>query len=172
MKTNNLKSFIPITIWLIACLGIFAAWLLLYSSLDDKIASINEIKSQTKASEERIKQRRDLKDVIAKLESQKQKIDSVFLNKDTLINFIELLESMSKASGVSLNKNSSSADKNPIFDLSAEGNYNQVQNFLVLLENMPYKISLDDVSMKEKIGAASSTSWVADFRVTLLSYEI
>lgn len=171
MRKNKFIIFIPVAAWLIINLGLLSAWIYLYSSIDGKMTTISEVKAQIKNAEDRLSQRRALKSLVSNIGDRKQKIDSVFLDKDSLILFIESMEDAGRASGVSLKISGGDSSVAPSFTLSAEGSYGRIINFLSLLESTPYKIDIKSASFHEQGGVEAEGVWKADFEVTLLSYE-
>lgn len=173
MKKNNLLRFIPIVILLAIGVGFSFAWWYSFSLVDAKVNSIKETKSQIKDAETKLSQRRTLNNFVEELNIKKQKIDAVFLSKDTLINLIEELEGAGRSAGVTLKIASSETVGNPVFSLSAEGDYAKVVRFLVLIENFPYRVDIQSFSMQEQGDAEKGTlTWRVDLVITLASYEV
>lgn len=172
MQKEKIIKLIPIFAWLIFVSGLLFVWVYLYGMIGKKTESVNEIKTQIKNAELKMEQRRELEKLIGDVTVKKQKIDSVFLNKDKLITFIEHLEDVSRSASVILKINSEESKGSPVFKLSAEGRYEQVFKFLLLLENCPYKTDIKNLSIQEQ-GSSEKVdrAWKADLELVLLSYE-
>ena len=101
--------------------------------------------------------------------------------KFAAVDFIELLEQISRKAGVELEiktvnlPNQQSSIKKPIFEFQAGGSFRDLFQCLVLIENLPYQINFEEVQLmsvgastaaapsekKEKKGAAGAPSQTA-----------
>lgn len=165
------KKFI-ITIALIVLLNgiVLAGWLYLFSYLEKQNDLIREERQRILMNEKKLENNRSLKDLMNKIADEKQKIDSVFLDKENIINFIESLESVSGKTGASIKIGNINIDnrkeKNVFLQFSLTGDFVRLFHYLVLLENLPYLINIEKTGLKK----AASNEWRADFEVSVNSF--
>lgn len=96
----------------------------------------------------------DLNTVLRDIEVDQEKLNSYFVDGDSLVNFIERIEQLGKDSGAtvevrSLNEEATN-DKSIqtlVFNLTVKGNWNDVYYFLALVQNLPVKATFDRIQM-------------------------
>jgi len=157
IKVNN-KTKIIISSLAVIILCVVAYYFAIYNSLqaiketEDKII-VQKIEQDKKYSES-ISQ----KQLIGKMkmvESQLKKVDSIFINKDRMLDFVTTIEGIAAANKVNQTINiSDSADKSSgfsknILNLAAKGNYKNILNFLEDLESLNYYINIDILDVQK-----------------------
>ena len=154
------KKFIT-TVVLIALLnGIaLAGWFYALSVVKGNFDAINEIRSKIAIDDKKIEESRSLKKSIAEVAEEKQKIDSILLDKQSIIKLIEELESIANKTGTSI-------DIGGINMFSLKGKFSQLFHYLVLLENIPYSISIDKMNFQKQ----EKDMWRANFEMSLNSF--
>jgi hypothetical protein len=181
MKSDN-KKFITSVILIagINIAGIIGCWLV-FSAVQKERSAVLEARRGIDIGERRLNNVRSLGALLKDIEKDTEKISATFLNSETIVKFIEELESINQKTGTNLlvrviNLPNQSETKAPYFEFQIRGSFRGLFQYLILLENVPYQITIDRVNLtrptaeeldkNEKIG-----NWRADFKVTLLSYE-
>lgn len=154
------KKIITTFILVIVLNGVaLAGWFYLLSVVDGKFNAINEIRSKIIINDAKIQEGSLLKKSIAEVAGEKQKIDSIFLDKQSVIKLIEELESIANKTGASI-------DIGSINMFSLKGKFSQIFHYLVLLENIPYAISIDKMNFQKQ----EKNMWQANFEISLNSF--
>lgn len=155
-----------IIILLILNLIIFGLYFYLYLNIRQIDKEVSIKLSQIKLEINRDERLRSLKDLLEKTKDQRDKISNIFVRPDGSVEFIEMIESLGKATDVKLeiesvgvdapkNKTASSTE---YFRLAvkSEGLWRNVMQLLTLLEEMPFRVSIDNVSLS-KTSSESAT---------------
>ncbi|HBM46210.1 MAG: hypothetical protein UT05_C0003G0016 [Parcubacteria group bacterium GW2011_GWF2_38_76] len=127
---------------------------------------------------------------------EREKLDSFVINKKTISNLIEEIETLGKHANVELNK-TLSVEKNTQrpkesllkFSIRVKGGFKDVYYFALLIENIPYKIRVKRMSLATSVSGVSSAisgivdvsgnktkstqkeeTWTGDINFELLSY--
>jgi len=158
------KKFIT-TFVLIALLnGIaLAGWFYVLSVVKDNFDTINEIRSKIAVDDKKIEESSSLKKIMTEATGEKQKIDSIFLDKQSIIKLIEELESIANKTGISI-------DIGSINMFSLKGKFSQLFHYLVLLENISYAISIDKIDFQKQEKSSPASEWQANFEISLNSF--
>lgn len=109
------------------------------AALDEQIASLQRFKILYKNLEEILK-----------------KIDNLFINSEVPIDFISFLEKTARSSSVNIDISpfsSEKADKDPWsslnFQIVAEGSFSRLSSFLEKIENSPYLIEVQNLTISQ-----------------------
>lgn len=170
------------TYWLVFGMAILAgisalAWIL-YGKIEEISGIIKNADAQIQFLEAKESEFSKIASEITKSKDQIEKIEAVFLKEETFVNFVELLESMSKEAGTKIKAESaklpdSKEPANVVFSL--EGNFSQIMKFLALLDHMPVagivnniEITAREVKSEEKI---SQGTLLAKVNYTIFSFE-
>ena len=165
------KKFI-ITIILIILLNgvVLAGWLYLFSSLKKENNFIKEKRQEILANDKKLENSNSLKILMNEIVDERQKIDSAFLDKESVVNFIEKLELIADRTDASIKIGKINIDNQERgglylqFDLT--GNFNQLFHYLVLLENLPYLINIEKMDLKN----LAPNRWAADLEISTDSF--
>jgi hypothetical protein len=154
------KKFIITIIFIILLNGAaLACWFYALSVVKDNFNAINEIRSKIAIDDKKTEESRSLKKIMTEAAEEKQKIDSIFLDKQSIIKLIEELEAIADKTGTSI-------DIGGIKMFSLKGKFSQLFHYLVLLENIPYAISIDKIDFQKQ----EKDMWQANFEISLNSF--
>src|SRR3989338_2205257 len=110
------------------------------------------------------KKRRELASAISDIkaaENQIIAIQNIYLNENTFVNIVKLLEGLALKSGNAFKAESASlptAGKEPASIIfTVEGRFANVYNFITLLDNVPYAGLINDMSVASKADGTKST---------------
>jgi len=165
------KKFI-ITIILIILLNgvVLAGWLYLFSSLKKENNFIKEKRQEILANDKKLENSNSLKILMNEIVDERQKIDSAFLDKESVVNFIEKLELIADRTDASIKIGKINIDNQERGGLSLQfdltGNFNQLFHYLVLLENLPYLINIEKMDLKN----LAPNRWAADLEISTDSF--
>jgi hypothetical protein len=116
----------------------------------------------------------ELKDsqFISEIKREKEKLDninnflgSLYVPADDAVSFIEYIEDVSSSAGVSLDIDRFDINgKNVVFSVSAEGSWNQINRFIVMMENLPYYTIIENLNISVN-NAGGNVLWQADFDI-------
>jgi hypothetical protein len=134
------------------------------------------IKGRIIALDLELKNLKVLENFLLDTASQREEIASGFIGEGELINFIEDLEDAGNEWGAQVRVESAAfsdggeAGSVPSFRLQASGSFQSLFRLMRVLENMPYEIDFQDLSLTKSSGDGKD-SWTGVFIIKLLSYE-
>jgi len=142
----------------------------LFSVIREDVAETGNTRQKLALVEKKMESRRSLKDMINGLSEERKKIDSIFFDNNTMVDFIESLEEVAKQAGVSLEFTSIIVNEKtktpPMFRFQLSGGFGKIFRYLSLLENMPFPV----IIKKAHITNDKDKGWVADFDVALTTF--
>lgn len=183
-----MKSKFFVTIFILFLLIILASvsWFYVFAKISSGRKEILELRKSIIRNDKKTVDEKSLATFLDGVKNEKGLIESVFLKEDDLIRLIKGLESIGESSEVSLKISAISTEKGvaskPIISFSAEGEFEQIFKYLYFLENLPYLITINQVSFQNteagsEIAQAdnkkenSNMVWQALFSIKLESYE-
>ncbi|MBI2100431.1 MAG: hypothetical protein HYT47_00170 [Candidatus Vogelbacteria bacterium] len=93
------------------------------------------------------------------------KVRSAFISRESLIQFIEGLETVARESGVDLTLGEPVIESNSLtLSMKAVGSFAKVYRWLERLENLPYRLTF------ERINLSAGTDWSGDISLVLHSF--
>lgn len=161
-------------------------WFYVFFKISSENKAIVELRKNILRSDKKNTDEKSLARFLDGVKNERGLIESFFLKEDDLIRFIRGLESIGESSGVSLKISAISAEKNtaakPVVSFSAKGTFEQLFKYLYFLENLPYLITINNVSFQKeeegRVGAQENSKknsaipvWKALFSIQLESYE-
>ena len=91
----------------------------------------------------------------------KKRLEQSFVTPDTIVSFIEFVESSGRDVGVAVViGNVAETGDGQVFKITTEGSYSALINFLAHLENSPYLVKVAKVEFNQSFDAVSKTSTV------------
>jgi len=107
------------------------------------------------------------------------KLDRYIVNRESIADFIESIEGLAAVSGTLLRVTSvsvlSSADKQSSpafvefvsFAIEAEGSWSELQHLGMLIENVPFQVSVTEVELHPADFSKGDSEWVSNTRFTI-----
>lgn len=168
---------------------VFGACFYLFMNIKkiDKVVSeqLTQIESEVKKDESL----RSIKNLMNDTKEEREQIAGLFVQPNGTVDFIEEVESLGRVAGVKLevesvgigalkDKTGSSTESFRLF-FKTEGSWGGTMHLLSLLENMPYKISFENVRLGKVSGGSSSESgkgitpsyWSGNFSFSVLKIK-
>jgi len=97
-------------------------------------------------------QLQDLNSILKNINEDQEKLNSYFVHSDKIVNFLESVEAIGRKSGAtvevrSLNEEETEGSSISVLtlNLTAEGNWENIYHFLVLIQNFPIKSIFDKI---------------------------
>ncbi len=182
------KQKIIISIALIIGINLIAiaGWWFVYSSVQEEKETITALRREIDINERRMNNSHSLGVLLADVKKDEEKIASIFLNPNNIVEFVESLEFLSHQASTTLEINAIKLPtpgdniKEPAFHFKITGTFSELFRYFALFENLPYQIEIERVSLlrpqASNLGGMtnikiSNPIWEAEFDVKLLSYE-
>ncbi|MEK7504808.1 MAG: hypothetical protein AAB589_00775 [Patescibacteria group bacterium] len=110
--------------------------------------------------------------IYGQTEAGRTKVSSYFITTETLPQFIERLEQAARETGVIYtlsNTKPAEVSGREVLNLTiaTEGNFAQVYRFIYVLENLPYRLDINQAYL----GPMAAGRWRANFDLTLFSFK-
>lgn len=147
---------------------------------------LNQIESEVKKDESL----RSIKNLMNDTKEDRGQIERLFVQPNGTVDFIETVELLGRTAdvkievesvGVSAFKNKTASSTTELFNLSfkTEGSWQNTMHLLSLLDNMPYKISFENVNLSKISGSSGSDKnkeenpsyWNGSFNFTVLKIK-
>ena len=174
----------------IALVSVLIAGFLLvaYGFLTQYIVKLNtsaaELTATIQTEVERDRQLRSLERLLGELKSEESGLDNRFIKPEGEVVFLELLEQIARDAKVGLEVASVSLqldpEENRPFEwiklaFRADGSWNQLFHFLMLLETAPYVIKLDQVGLayeaKDAAKPGAGGMWRGQFIIRVAKFK-
>lgn len=183
------KTIKIIAVAAILNLIVFAACFYLFTNIKkiDKVVSehLTQIESEVKKNESL----RSIKNLMNDTKKEREQIASLFVQPNGTVDFIETVEFLGRVAGIKLEIESVGVDalkgktgsSTESFRLSfkTEGSWSGTMRLLSLLENMPYKISFENINLGKVSGGSKSSDskeqassyWNGNFSFSVLKIK-
>lgn len=175
MKEGKNKMLESVSCVVFLNLALASGLLFLLYSIDGERDSIESMQEQLVLYERRIESVKELERVLSNTSSQQVEVKSTFLDKESLVNFIEELEYLSENSnlildmrGVNMPDDKNSINEKPRFSFSVLGAFADIYKYIALLENDRYRTNFEKVFIQK---AQEDGDWKASIELQLTSYQ-
>ncbi len=162
-----------------------AGWWFVYAGVQSERATIASLRREIDINERRANNSRSLGVLLADVQKDEEKIASTFLNPNNIVKFIEDLEFLGHRASTTLEVDAiklptAGDNTQPTFHFKITGTFEELFQYFVLFENLPYLIEIERVSLvrPQTLGWGGANNaktsipiWEAEFDITLLSYE-
>lgn len=148
--SRNTKQALILTIILTIVAIVFYVWI--FNNIKNTNKAISTISNEMNLATKKEMTLRSTKSLVKDTEANRAKIENYFVADDTIVNFIETVESMSDYTGaevkvLSVNVSDNQIMKNDVsevlrLNLETKGTWNKVFHFLSLMEKMPFSIDI------------------------------
>ena len=170
---NKRKNFITVVLLVILTNAVFVSGaFFLFYNINLKKKSINKVKKDIVFYEKRIENIKSIEKSLSNSEENSNAIKKVFLDKESIIDFIKRLEYLAGLTNVRLDMKSVniSAESNraPVFSFDINGSFSNVYDYLVFIENESYQIALNKIYFQK---SEELPGWEASFELELLSFK-
>lgn len=171
MDNKKTKKIIILAVLINAL--VLAVWLFLAYSVFKEGDQLKQISSEISTINTKKENLQNLTSIMKNTEIDRGLINSYFVDSSSKADFIARLEQMAKDSGVALEVSGAQEDLSLKFDLNLTGSFASIYQYLLLVENLPYRIDVEKINfqfspLKE---AGGSGRWVADLVINIISYR-
>lgn len=145
-----------------------------YQNISAKEKEVLQLREKLAVIEKKKMLITDLKRFLRDINKDEQKIKSVFLNEQDIVQFIEKLEEVSRLAGAQIEIQSAVVpDQNnpiPSFNFQINGGFENIFSSLLFIENLPYQIEIQELRFIKLGKEAENSDWQAQFRIKVLSF--
>lgn len=172
MKKN--KFIITIAVVVLANAAAIGVWSYLFSALGQEDNNIYEIQKKSLINEKKAQKYKEISVFMDETFSKRETLDSVFLDKESIIKIIEELEANAEKAGVAIKLGNINIGENktqkPLLSFSLNGDFNQIFHYLLLLENMPYSVEVKKTQLQKEGKIGTQSKWNAEFEILLNNF--
>lgn len=159
MKIGH-KHYILLIMSILAFIVSATAYFIMYKNIVRQGSITSKAHAELQYQNEMKKHEEDLVKLYNNSEKDRQNINSIIISEDKIVDFIEAVESIGKQSGVeitisSINKENKDSKDTKLKNfnigntitarIDAKGSFSSIMKALVLLENMPYQVYLNNI---------------------------
>lgn len=150
MKKNYHILLLGILFLVLLCS--IGGYVYMYTRVSKKTASIENISIEIENEKKSQKNILGLKRSIELADKKNILLDSYFVTEETVVDFIKSIEALAKELGVevqisSLQQGDQIGKQGLFVTLTVTGDFSPVNNFLILLENMPHQLIVSRVQL-------------------------
>lgn len=171
---KNKKLILIIIAIFILNISALLGCLSLFSMVKSQRESAKEAIRNSSILEKKIQGVKLLESQIDKIREDKKKIDSVFLKEEDIVKFIETLEDLGKKTDILIKISSAEIGKgseNPKLRISANGSFQDIFHYIILLENLPNQIAFDNLNLvKKSSGDEKNGEWESGIEISIMSF--
>ncbi|MFH1979139.1 MAG: hypothetical protein ABII97_02045 [Patescibacteria group bacterium] len=173
---NNKKFLTTIVFVIVLNLIAISLFCFFVKEVNEKKEKVSEVKKELVSFEQKIKGMKNAEFLMATNKEFYREMKSIFLKKEDLIVFVEELEFLAEKSGVNLEIKSinvpSGDSGRPEIGIGVEGNFRNIYNYLVLLENDMYQTEIKKFYFQKLSKNKDGFAWAANLELGLLSYSV
>lgn len=172
MINRNKKVLIALGSVLLVNFVLFSFVYLLFREAQAKRHQAALNKRQLLAIEKRIENAKNIEKVLEQRQTEQGRISSLYLSKESIIDFIEELEFLAQKSDAVLETKSIAFPQNnkgfPRFSLSLTGSFPAIYKYLLLLEKDRYQVILEKVYIKK---SRLGEDWESNMEIRFLNFN-
>lgn len=163
-KTNKIIKIFLAALILNVILG--GAYYFIYIKIQEKNHGLLQLFSDVQILTEKKEGLANVKEKIIETEDIRTKLDGYFISKDGVVNFLNSIQALGSKKGLALVVSSVSVDPAPVspnvlnavnLQIVVTGQWASVYNFLAMLELMPLRVIINNVSV-DKVSSGQITS--------------
>jgi len=174
---NKKRFFISVAAIVFVNLFLLLATYFLYARIFSREVNYFEIVGKTVSFEERVGNFRELEKDFRRTEQDRMVVESVFLNRSSIIEFLELIESLAKKSEIEVNIKSvdflsqKDGGVNPKFTIKVSGHFDNLYYFLSLIESAAYQTVFSQINIQDSSPNSGENIWEGVFELIVLNYN-
>lgn len=172
MQSTKNKFVASVALIVFINLVLFLVVVFLGRATASKKELVFDIKRQLALYERRIEHVNRLEETQQKIEETSSMLETMFVDEDSLVGFIEELEFLARNAGVGLEIKgigfTGEQNKKPVFTVSLTGSFENIYHYFILLENMIYKVEFNKVDIEK---SSETGLWRSLLELKLLSFR-
>ncbi len=157
MKANH-KHYTLILFSILTLVFTVIAYLAVYKMIINQSKKGAEASTIISTQDEKRMMETQLESLFNSTKEERAFISDLFINKEEIVPFIEEIEKIDDYSNVELNI--SSIDSDDLYfkaHIEAEGTWHDIMHTLILIENMPYSVSINNIKLEGEKDIAVDT---------------
>ncbi len=175
--TTNQKIAVVLGVITLGVIGLVVYY---YMSIWHDAIKVQEKKQALASEQDSLKFLSEIREQVSEVQAVADALDARFIDADTPVNFIELIEKSARVLGVkvtiqtvatesgTVNESSGVAYNYMTMTLRVEGDWNGVQAFLKHFQNTPHHIDIEFMRLSQQLIAPDKDTepierWVAEF---------
>ena len=146
-----------------------AGWYIMFNEVRGLTTAIKDAREKINQNDRLIEDQRSIATLLSEHEGGVSSINSAFVEKETIVSFVERIEELGRNTRNTVDISISSLDKSkekPTFAFAITGAPNDIYRFISALQYVPYKIRITNAEMHED----TEEAWRGDINIILLSY--
>jgi Tfp pilus assembly protein PilO len=172
----NFHSKMILAVVIVCNIAALFGYYFLFQDIKAKAQLANSLTSTIDVGQQKNSRLSSLRAIVNDTEVKRQQLSGLLLSQENEVSFIDQIEGLAKKSGLTVNTNnvsSSAGDtgSTKVFQMQSTttGSWNDTMYFLSQLENLPYNVRVQGVSLgKQSDGnKKSAPSWVASFDISV-----
>jgi hypothetical protein len=142
----NFKHYILVPIAILSLIASSLSYLYLYNFIVKKAEAYSDTLKKVELEKERKKNEQETVKMYVDTLSDRNRLGSFFVSEDKVIEFIESVEKIGPESSTAIELSSIKVEEGHFrFHSEVKGSWTNVIRALILIENLPYSMSLDNV---------------------------
>ncbi len=114
-----------------------------------------------------------LESQMAEIKENFEKLDNFYLKENGLVGFIESLEKIGRDANVLVGIHSVGIEKDKksvLFRIDAEGEFEELFQYLVSLENLPYQVAFERMDISSGDATKGKNVWKSEVDIRVISF--
>lgn len=172
---NYRKTLIILFVWIVIFLATTAFVVFGFIKIEKMKTSVASIEQEIIKEKESLQAFESLIKTTSSLKTDSEKINSFYIKRDEVINFINIIESLASTTNTQLSIQTVVDKKMPTngtllsVDISAHGSYSNLHYLIRLLEELPYQTEIQNIKLSKGSFVdeqkQSVSSWSADINI-------
>lgn len=168
--------------------ALFIFWIFIFKTSASLKNEEFYLRDEFETKQEKFKKTKNMETVLSEFKAEKDAAAEIILTKDDFIKLIKNIESLSKTAGVKLDIKSAAVGDSgtaPVLDLEAKGDFTDLYRFIKMVENFPYVVSFERLTLQKNSPGNLSQSateetqknekqnykWLMETSLKILSYK-
>lgn len=184
MTRDNKKTILALSLSLAVLAVLAAFYFFLYKKIKDASALVAAAESKIALLEREGREFSAAATTLKDLSADIDLVEKSFLTEKTFVDFIELLEQISRKAGVEFTAETANLPASPAggpassgerasLSFEVRGNFQSLVNFFALLDKMPYAGIVDSaaISQRTEFGQKTTTSLAAKIHYVIFNFS-
>lgn len=175
MKSRS--YFVTLAIVILMTLAVIALYVYGFLFIQKKIQTTTSMLTQIASATQKNQEVSTIQSTIATTQEDREKLSSYFVTDDSIVTFLSGIEALGTASGTQVvlaNVTTEPKSATVTVELTSTGNFSDVMRFLMLFENLPYRMTVDRSTLVTKDSpddvVVTEQLWSLSLTSTLVSY--
>lgn len=178
----NKKILIIIGIELVVCTLASISYFFMHRDMQNIVNQSKVIAFDIEKVQASHKELESLEQNIGSTKDERDRLLQVFLSSDSTVDFIDNIEVLARNIGVGFNVKTIAEREDGVlveagkglvlFSVEVDGSWDEVTHFLKMLENLPYKSSVETVSVSSKVKTGEGVNLPTSFWEGVVTFSV